>query len=205
MAVLDDRAKRAGALRGEPAAHLTRSRRRAGGERARSGRRTAPCPPATGARRPRSSRTRRASSTAGRASGRGTPMRRRSTARARSSSRPADRASGYWTTRSDADPTLNARTSGVYLRAETLELEVLDSESEKPWPADRAAPPGLEESSRDTSTPKPQQNAMMRSGTSVNIRAGRARALSEAERSSALCSRDTTPARRPSAGRCSQT
>ena len=26
-----------------------------------------------------------------------------------------DRASGYWTTRSDADPTLNARTSGVYL------------------------------------------------------------------------------------------
>ena len=37
-----------------------------------------------------------------------------------------DRASGYWTTRSDADSTLNARTSGVYLRAEADDLAVLD-------------------------------------------------------------------------------
>lgn len=37
-----------------------------------------------------------------------------------------DRASGYWITRSDADPTLNARTSGVYLRAEAVDLAVLD-------------------------------------------------------------------------------
>ncbi len=37
-----------------------------------------------------------------------------------------DRASGYWTTRSDADPTLNARTSGVYLRAEVDDLAILD-------------------------------------------------------------------------------
>lgn len=37
-----------------------------------------------------------------------------------------DRASGYWTTRSDADPSLNARTSGVYLRAESDDLAVLD-------------------------------------------------------------------------------
>ncbi len=37
-----------------------------------------------------------------------------------------DRASGYWTTRSDADPTLNARTSGVYLRAEADDLAILD-------------------------------------------------------------------------------
>jgi hypothetical protein len=37
-----------------------------------------------------------------------------------------DRASGYWITRSDADPTLNARTSGVYLRAEADDLAVLD-------------------------------------------------------------------------------
>ena len=37
-----------------------------------------------------------------------------------------DRASGYWTTRSDADATLNARTSGVYLRAEADDLAVLD-------------------------------------------------------------------------------
>ena len=28
-----------------------------------------------------------------------------------------DRASGYWITRSATDPSLNARTSGVYLRA----------------------------------------------------------------------------------------
>jgi hypothetical protein len=37
-----------------------------------------------------------------------------------------DRASGYWTTRSDADSTLNARTSGVYVRAEVDDLAVLD-------------------------------------------------------------------------------
>jgi hypothetical protein len=37
-----------------------------------------------------------------------------------------DRAAGYWTTRSDAEPTLNARTSGVYLRAEDDDLAVLD-------------------------------------------------------------------------------
>jgi hypothetical protein len=37
-----------------------------------------------------------------------------------------DRASGYWTTRTDADPTFNARTSGVYLRAEAHDLAILD-------------------------------------------------------------------------------
>ena len=40
-----------------------------------------------------------------------------------------DRASGYWTTRSDRDPELNARTAGVYLRADPSDLEVLDSGS----------------------------------------------------------------------------
>ena len=34
-----------------------------------------------------------------------------------------DRAAGYWTTRTDADPTLRARTSGVYLRADPSGLE----------------------------------------------------------------------------------
>jgi hypothetical protein len=38
----------------------------------------------------------------------------------------AERASGYWTTRADHDPNLNARTSGVYLRAEPEDLSVLD-------------------------------------------------------------------------------
>jgi hypothetical protein len=37
-----------------------------------------------------------------------------------------DHAAGYWTTRSDAEPTLNARTSGIYLRAEDDDLTILD-------------------------------------------------------------------------------
>jgi hypothetical protein len=43
----------------------------------------------------------------------------------------ADRATGYWTTRSDRDPELNARTSGIYLRADPSDLLVLDSGSEE--------------------------------------------------------------------------
>ena len=42
-----------------------------------------------------------------------------------------DRATGYWTTRSDRDPGLHARTSGVYLRADPSDLEVLDGGSEE--------------------------------------------------------------------------
>jgi hypothetical protein len=42
----------------------------------------------------------------------------------------SDRATGYWTTRSDRDPDPNARTSGVYLRADPSDLQVLDSGSE---------------------------------------------------------------------------
>jgi hypothetical protein len=42
----------------------------------------------------------------------------------------ADRATGYWTTRSDRDAGLNARTSGVYLRADPSDLDVLDSGTE---------------------------------------------------------------------------
>jgi hypothetical protein len=41
-----------------------------------------------------------------------------------------DRATGYWTTRSDRDPGLHARTAGVYLRADPSDLEVLDGGSE---------------------------------------------------------------------------
>jgi hypothetical protein len=43
----------------------------------------------------------------------------------------ADRATGYWTTRSDRDPGLNARTAGVYLRADPSDLQVLDGGSEE--------------------------------------------------------------------------
>jgi hypothetical protein len=43
----------------------------------------------------------------------------------------ADRATGYWTTRSDRDPELTTRTSGVYLRADPSDLEVLEGEGEE--------------------------------------------------------------------------
>ena len=41
----------------------------------------------------------------------------------------ADRATGWFTTRSDRDATLNARTAGLYLRADPSDLEVLDEGS----------------------------------------------------------------------------
>ena len=43
----------------------------------------------------------------------------------------ADRASGYWTTRADRDPNVNARTSGVYLRAEPTDLGILDGRDDQ--------------------------------------------------------------------------
>jgi hypothetical protein len=39
----------------------------------------------------------------------------------------ADRASGYWTTRSEADFSLRERTSGVYLRADPKDMRTLDT------------------------------------------------------------------------------
>jgi hypothetical protein len=39
----------------------------------------------------------------------------------------ADRAAGYWITRSDTDATLNLRTSGVYVRADPADLVTLDT------------------------------------------------------------------------------
>lgn len=38
----------------------------------------------------------------------------------------ADRASGYWITRTDSDPSLIARSSGIYLRADSDDLAVMD-------------------------------------------------------------------------------
>ncbi len=43
----------------------------------------------------------------------------------------ADRATGYWTTRSDRDPGLNARTAGVYLRADPSDLRVMEDGGEE--------------------------------------------------------------------------
>lgn len=43
----------------------------------------------------------------------------------------ADRAAGYFTTRSETDPTVNARTSGVYLRADPEDLTILDGRDDR--------------------------------------------------------------------------
>ena len=41
-----------------------------------------------------------------------------------------DRAAGYWTTRSESSPDMNARTSGVYLRADPEDLAILDGDDD---------------------------------------------------------------------------
>jgi Predicted nucleotide-binding protein containing TIR-like domain len=43
----------------------------------------------------------------------------------------ADRAAGYWTTRSDTHPQVNARTSGVYVRANPEDLNILDGRDDR--------------------------------------------------------------------------
>ena len=43
----------------------------------------------------------------------------------------ADRAAGYWTTHADARPKVNARTAGVYLRADPEDLRVLDGSDDR--------------------------------------------------------------------------
>jgi hypothetical protein len=42
-----------------------------------------------------------------------------------------DRAAGYWITRSDTDPNVNERTSGVYLRTNPEDLSILDGRDER--------------------------------------------------------------------------
>jgi hypothetical protein len=43
----------------------------------------------------------------------------------------ADRAAGYFTTRSATDPTINARTSGIYLRAKPEDVSILEGTDDK--------------------------------------------------------------------------
>ena len=43
----------------------------------------------------------------------------------------ADRAAGYFTTRADADPNVNARTAGVYWRAEPEDMSILDGRDDR--------------------------------------------------------------------------
>lgn len=42
-----------------------------------------------------------------------------------------DRANGYFIVRSDSDPSINARTAGVYWRADSNEVEILDGRDDK--------------------------------------------------------------------------
>ena len=43
----------------------------------------------------------------------------------------AERASGYWTTRADKHPEVDARTSGVYLRADPGDMSILDGRDDR--------------------------------------------------------------------------
>jgi hypothetical protein len=43
----------------------------------------------------------------------------------------ADRAAGYFTTRSDTDLKVNARTSGVFLRADPEDMSILDGRDDR--------------------------------------------------------------------------
>ena len=43
----------------------------------------------------------------------------------------AERASGYWTTRADMDPKVDARTAGVYLRAAPEDSSILDGRDDR--------------------------------------------------------------------------
>jgi Predicted nucleotide-binding protein containing TIR-like domain len=43
----------------------------------------------------------------------------------------ADRGAGYWTTRASNEPTLSARTSGVYWRADPQDLSILDAHDQQ--------------------------------------------------------------------------
>lgn len=43
----------------------------------------------------------------------------------------ADRANGYWTTRTQTDPTLIARTAGIYIRADPGDMHMLDGDDDE--------------------------------------------------------------------------
>lgn len=43
----------------------------------------------------------------------------------------ADRASGYWTTRADTGPKVNARTAGVFIRADPDDINIMDGKDDQ--------------------------------------------------------------------------
>ena len=128
VAVLADGARPAGAFRREPSADLARPRRRAGGARpllaggwqpvgevlVRSGRRRG--------------RSLRASSTIGRENGLGIRTRRSWTGRGRSGWSPPIARRGTSRLVRTRSPSVNARTAGVYWRAEPEDMSILDGQ-----------------------------------------------------------------------------
>ena len=61
-----------------------------------------------------------------------------------------DRASGYFTTRIESRPEMNARTSGIYVRADGEDLRILDSsdkhrETNRVTSTSKSCPEGTEE------------------------------------------------------------
>ena len=42
-----------------------------------------------------------------------------------------NRAAGYWTTRANTDPNVNARTAGVYWRADPEDMSILDGRNDR--------------------------------------------------------------------------
>jgi hypothetical protein len=43
----------------------------------------------------------------------------------------ADRAAGYFTTHAETDPNVNARTSGIYVRADPKDMSILDGRDDR--------------------------------------------------------------------------
>ena len=129
MAALAHRAKRGGTLGGKPVANLTGARR--GLERERS--------VLAGGRHPAGPLLERSGEGAHGPGGiiyfwRGERPRNPNAPQLEGTGEitleATDRATGFWTTRSDRDPGLNARTAGIYLRADPTDLQVLDTGNE---------------------------------------------------------------------------
>ena len=130
VAVLADRAQRQGAVGAEPPENLARAERRAGARRPRVARGRQP----VGALLVRGGagegrRVRHLLLLEGRAAAR--PERAAARRDRRDPADSADRASGYFTTRSDRDPELYARTSGVYWRADPDDASILDGRDDQ--------------------------------------------------------------------------
>ena len=73
----------------------------------------------------------------------------------------ADRATGYWTTRSDRDPGLNARTAGVYLRADPSDLRCWTAGARRSGPSSSRSASGSGSRPRTHSEHRPRASTRM--------------------------------------------